>query len=227
MAFIQRRRVTAGFLITGTFQELGIIKREIAMYCGGFFGLALISSLLPFTSGLIGFVATIGYFLAQYYLYRMILERGGGVSDPPFKIFSFVGMALLLVVPLYIAFAFLVIPGILLASMWIIAPSFLVAEEGNAFEALGKSWSAASQNLGAIALAFTVLCLIWIVGVTVIGGIGGGFDELLDTGSRAGGVGQAFSWLVFHILPLLLMGLSVSAYRALNDSQDSLISVFE
>lgn len=224
MAYVQNRQVNVGELLTGTFHELTGIKRELAIYFGAFLVVGIITDVLGFAQGPLNFLAFLAYFAAQYWLYRAALKQAGIVYDDRFKVFSMLFMALLLTVPLYIAFAFIVVPGVLLASKWIMAPAFLVAEEMNLFEALGGSWRASENNLGAIAGAFTVICVIWLGLFVVLGGI---LSVLSGAAFGSPGGANGLSWVVIHILPVLLLGLSVSAYRALSNTEDSLVAVFE
>ena len=228
MIHIQHKQIGTGALISGTFEELGRIKREVALYLLGFFLLAVAANFVPYGIDWAWFPAFLAYFGAQYYLYRTMLERGGETVDPRFKVFSFFFMAALLSIPLYFGFSLFVIPGLLLASKWIMAPAFLVGDEVNMFEALGESWRKSETNLVAIMLAFTVMCIIWLAVVSIGVGVSAGLEGMLaETGYQTSQAALEFMWPFFHALPLMLMGLSVTAYRALNHSESDLVSVFE
>ena len=227
MAFIQTKRAGMGELLTGTFAHLALIWREIAVYFGAFLVIGLISDALfaspdlaPLTA-IIGLAAIPAYFAGQYWLYRAAFKRLGAQYDPRFKAHSMFFMAVILVFPISVGWNFGFVPGLILAAKWVMAPSFLVAQERSFFGAMGDAWHASSGNSWQLTGAFTVLCVIWLVAfsllVTLIG-IG-------DTGGSARI--NAFEWLTFHILPVLLLGLSVAAYRLLAENDTSLVEVFE
>ena len=80
-------------------------------------------------------------------------RRSGVVVDPRFKGFSLFFMAMILIWPIMIGLNFLLVPGLLLAAKWVMAPAFLVSEERDLFQASGDSWRASSGNTLALTLA--------------------------------------------------------------------------
>lgn len=233
MAYIQDRRVTTGELINGTFKEIAAIKRPLAMYFGFFFVAGLVGAVSSILSVLATIPLIIAYFTGQYLLYRSMLTKAPSLaslnSGDAAKVIGFCLMAVLLAIPLNFAFAFLFVPGILLGAKWVMAPSFLAAEDCNLIEAIGASWRASSGNLTALALAFTVMWFIWFGMVGVLSVLTGGFEAVFDSaaGISSLGVESSTSSLVMHALPVLLMGLSVTAYKSLTDQSESLVAIFE
>ncbi|MEL7196870.1 MAG: hypothetical protein AAGL10_01005 [Pseudomonadota bacterium] len=233
MAYIQDRRVTTGELINGTFINLAAIKRPLAMYFGFFFVAGLIGSVSSFLSALAAIPLFVAYFAGQYFLYRAILGSDINVaglgSDDALKVLGFFLMAVLLSIPLYFSMFFLIVPAILLGAKWVMAPSFLAAEDMNFIEAIGASWRASGGNLVSIALAYTVMWLIWIAFITALSAVGGGFETALNSiaGISRSSLGVAASSIIMHSLPVLLMGLSATAYKSLSDQSESLVAIFE
>ncbi len=231
MAYVQTRQVSAGDLISGTFRELGAIKREVAIYFGAFFAFGLISNFLGFVGGLLGLLGIPSYFIAQFWLYRVALGHSDLGPNSAGRIVAMFFMALLLGLGIYFGFSIFFVPGILLGAKWIMAPTFLVAEEGDLFSAIGASWQASGNNLLSLSLAYTAIWAIWIGLIVIITAITGGIDTIFAAAS--GGMVSAFGLAgaavgsVFHILPVLLLGLSVAAYKALADNDEGLIAVFE
>ncbi|MEO0907797.1 MAG: hypothetical protein AAFY07_09745 [Pseudomonadota bacterium] len=227
MAFIQTKRAGMGELLTGTFAHLALIWREIAVYFGVFLVIGLISDALnsspdlaPLTA-IIGLAAIPAYFAGQYWLYRAAFKRLGAQYDPRFKVFSMFVMAVILGLAISIGMNFLIVPGLILAAKWVMAPSFLVAQERSFFDAMGDAWHASSGNSWQLTGAFTVLCVIWSVAFSFL-------VTLIRIGDTVGPARiNAFEWLTFHILPVLLLGLSVAAYRLLAEDDTSLVEVFE
>lgn len=220
MAYIQDKQVTIGRLLTDTFAELASIPRELAVYFAVFAGAALVAEFVSATYVLIAVAAFFGYFVGQYYLYRALLDRAGVAGAPFSKVLGLFGMALILIFPIMIGFNLFYIPGLLLAAKWVMAPSFLVAEDRDLFKALSDSWQASNNNLVALSLSFAILVTAWSVG----------FIPVFALSTALPGTGFGFGWMVWaymHVLPVLLMGLSVAAYRALADDDNSLVAVFE
>ncbi len=220
MSYIQEKRVELRDLISGSFSVLGLAKRELAIY----FSVFLVLSLLPETSSAIGSIVTIvsliAYFLGQYLIYQAILREAGLLQDDRKRVFGFAAMALMLGFAIHVGAGLFIIPGILLGAKWIMAPAYLVARDRNVFEAIGDSWRASEFNTGQLALAYLVFWLIWLVIFMVLAGIG---TAIFSSGSV---VQSPFGWLAMHSLPVMMMGLSISAYRQLSDDTGSLRQVF-
>lgn len=218
MGYVQTKQVSVGDLLTGSFEVLVRIKRELAIYLGAFLVASIVADGSALLRGPIAIASTVGYFVGQYWLYRAALNKAGVMYDPRFKVFSFFAMALILIIPISIGLNFLIVPGLLLAAKWVMAPTFLVSEERNLFEAIGDSWRASENNTLSLTAAFFVLCVIWIGIVAITSALAGviGF-----------GIRQAVSVATFHVLPMLLLGLSVTSYRALGDGEADLAAVFE
>lgn len=230
MAYVQTRQVSVGDLISGTFQELAAIKREVAIYFGAFFAYSVVSNFLGVIGGLLGLLAIPAYFIAQFWLYRAALGHSDLGPHSAGRIVAMFFMALLLGLGIYFGLSIFFIPGILLGAKWIMAPTFLVAEDGDLFSAIGASWRASSNNLLSLSLAYTAIWAVWAGLIFVIMAITGGIDTAMMTGMGISGGFSAVAailGIVFHLLPVLLLGLSVTAYKALADSDESLIAVFE
>lgn len=229
MAYFQDRQTDVGTLINGTFQTLLGIRREVGFYFGAFLIAGLIVDIFEPLRGLVSVLTFLGYFAAQYWLYREALSKAGIAYDQRFKVFSFFGMAFILIFPIYFGFAFLVVPGVLLASKWIMAPTFLVAEEEDLFTSIGGSWKASQNNLWPIAGAFTVITIIWMVGFVVLAALAAAYKALIGMGGLEVATGEttAIEWAAIHLLPVLLLGLSVTAYRELAGTDKDLVAVFE
>ena len=227
MVYVQDRRAETGALISDTFKQLAMIPRPLAIYFGAFLVLGLAADFIPIMEAPISLLGFVVYFVGQYFLYRELLSANGLTFDPETKILGFFGMAFMLGAAIYFGLFFFLVPGILLGSKWIMAPTYYVAEEVNVFDAVGASWKASGNNLTALALAFTLLFLIFVVATSVAGGASAGaIDALTNMGSGSRGM-ASISWLAMHTLPVMLMGLSVSAYLVLCDREGSLASVFE
>lgn len=229
MAYYQDRQTSVGELLNGTFRELLAIRRELAIYFAVFFVVGLLTDLVSPIRGVSAFAAFCGYFVGQYWLYREALTRAGITVDERFKVFSLFFMAVLLAFPISIGFNIFYLPGILLASKWIMAPTFLVAERDDLFKAMGNSWRASENNMWSIAGAFTVLTILWVFIFMVSIALAAGYEILLGTLGSFGTQLENSSvfWLGIHTFPVLLLGLSISAYRALGDDETSVAKVFE
>ncbi len=219
-AYAEKQPLRVGPLLAGTFSELAAIPGPLLLYLGTFFGLGLLGRLASWLNGLTALAAVVAYFVGQYLLYRLLLRRSGlMVDDGPFRVFRFFGMALVLGVAIYIASVFFVIPGLILAAKWVMAPSYLVAGSRGTFAAMGESWRASGGNTLALAVVLFVLVVLYLF----IIGVGGGIGSISGPG---GLMGNFATQLTLHCLPLLLMGLSITAYRALNDEPERLADVF-
>ena len=217
MGYVQERRADVGELLGGTFATLKRARRELAIYFGAFFAVGLLSETSSTLGGILALVAFVGYFLGQYWLYQAMLRDAGLLQDEGMRVFGLFIMALLLFIPVVIGLNALLVPGLVLIAKWVMAPSYLVARKRNVFEALGESWRASEGNMWQLALATFLLGVIWMIAFVILSAIGG---------ALGGGSNGPFGWLAIHLLPVLLMGLSVSAYRRLGGDGAELREVF-
>ncbi|MEZ5694599.1 MAG: hypothetical protein R3D99_12375 [Altererythrobacter sp.] len=222
MSYIQTRRADVGQLLSGTFIELGQVKRELGLYFGGFALLGLLAEFAPklvFVTGwLVWLGGIVAYWVGNYFLYQVMLRNSGALQHDGVRVFQFFFMAMLIGIAVLFGANFLVIPGVLLGAKWVMAPSYLVARDRNLLNAMGDAWSASDGNTMSLSAAFVILFLIWIAAFTLLNGVG----EAIQ-----GGIGvSVLGSLGFHILPILLMGLSVTAYKQLSEEADSYVDVF-
>ena len=111
-------------------------------------------------TGPTGLLASAGYFVGQYLLYRTMLRRAGHPASG-LRIFRFVGMAILIGFSVLFASYLFLIPGIVVGARWIATPCYLVATDKGVFASLGESWSATKGNTLPLSLAFTAMVLIF------------------------------------------------------------------
>lgn len=221
MSFLDRPQLSAGELITAAFGELANSGREILIYLAAFLGLEIAGALLPTSpvAGLVGLALLGAYFVGQYLLYRTILRRSGHVPpDGRIRIFRFIAIAIVIGLALLFASYLFLIPAIIVGGRWVTAPCYIVATDKGVFASLGESWSATSGNTLPMSLAFLAMVLIFGVALVVFGAIAAAIEGMLGVDLTFGFVG--------HFLSLLLMGLSIAAYRRLNDEGVELAAVF-
>lgn len=217
-------KASIGDLISGTFGELRENFKPILVYLGVFVLLNLFgdSNALSFGLSFDSFIPLVYfavYFLAQYWLYEHILRGAGLVEEgKPKRVFRFFGMAVVIGIALSFANSFFVIPAVILCGRWITAPSFLVASDCGVFESIGESWRTSSGNTLSLSVAAFVMGLIFILLFTVLSAL----EDALFGWSGDG----IFTNLAFHILPLLLMGLSITAYRRFAEPDANISDVF-
>ena len=222
MAFLETGELSVGELITASFAELTANRREIAIYLGAFLLVDVAGALIPGSRAWLGSGGLLmlgGYFVGQYLLYRTMLRRAGHAgAESGFHIFRFVGMALMIGIALLFAANLFLIPAIVLAARWIAAPCYVVAADKGAIAAIGESWSVTNGNTLSLSLAFTALALVFFALFV-------GFAAVESVAQTVLGTRLGFG-LAMHVLPLLLMGLSVAAYRRLNHEGKDLAAVF-
>lgn len=228
MAYVQTRSITTGALISETFDVLASSRRAIGLYLLIFGGLGLLTSIGAISSAVSAF-SFFFYFAAQYWLCRQMLLRCGMGHVDSFKVFSLFFMAVLLAVGIMIGFNLFWIPGILLGAKWIMSPAYLVARENNLFEAIGASWRASEGNTLPLSLAYTAIGLIGLVALWAVIALGTMTENALDFGGQivGGPVEGIFLSLTMNALPIVMMALSVGAYRLLSEEVNELTEVFE
>jgi len=223
MAYTQSQSVTIADLLAGTFDELRGIPLQLVMYMVAFLTLGILADLGgPVARGVLGFLTIPAYFVGQYYLYQSMLRRSGLAVDPKFKALGMCGLAFIILIPIGIGLNVFYLPGLLLAAKWVLAPTIYVARDRSVFHAMTDSWEATNNNLISLSVAFLVLTVIWSVVFIPVVLLGTGLNELIRL--RDGSEPQPTTlWLAFHLLLVVLLGLSVPAYRATAMPEETLV----
>ncbi len=211
-----RREVSYGALMEQTFGNLRLIWREMLAYLAVATVLGLGMPLFGDKSG--GFFELLFYFAGQYWLFRSLLKKRGMLRTQRIHFLSFFGLALLLILPIMFGLVMLIVPGLFLVARWIAAPACIVATGQGAFGAAGASREAVRGQTAKVMTAVVVLFLIMVAIMTAIASI----DRAL--GSRADM--ELMNLLWGHLLPLLLLGLSVATYERLGSEDTTIEDVF-
>ncbi len=222
MSYLQEKRANVIDLLAGSFRELALVRKELAAY------FVIFAAMLLLPTRWVGYsfslasplIIILGYFVAQYWLYQAMLRKAGMLQDGKWRLAEFFGMAIVLIIPISIGLNLFFIPGLILIAKWIMAPTYLVARKRNLIQAIGESWNASSENTLYLTIAVSVMCMIWGLSFGIIAAIVG-LADMMDVVA-----GDDLFWVWIHVLPVLLAGLSVSAYRQLSDETASLTEVF-
>lgn len=210
------REVGFGELMSRTFANLWLIWPQVLAYLAVF---ALLGLAMPlFGSERAGLADFLLYFAGQYWLFRTVLRKRGLLQTQRIHFFAFVGLALLLILPIAIGFALLIVPGLFLVARWIAAPAFIVAQGHGAFMAAGASEAAVRWQAGKLMKAVVVLFLILVAILMPAAGIDRALGGLADP--------DALDRLVGHVFPLMLLGLSVSTYELMGSKGTMIEDVF-
>lgn len=208
-----------GTLMSRSFENLWLIWREVLAYIAAAAVLGFAQPLVGVNiSGIIGFIA---YFVGQYWLFHGLLKRRGMLETGRWHVFAFVGLALVLAIPIFLGLAALVLPGLFLAARWIAAPAFVVARGEGVFSAINDSWRTARGNTGKLAEAVVVMFLITIALSIITSGIESALSGLdFYRGARPIDLIEA------QLLPLLLLGLSTATYELPGQQDTTIEEVF-
>lgn len=227
MGYVQTRTATTGELIGGTFGVLAESRREIGLYLLVFAGLGLLLS-VDLVAGFVSAASFLLYFPAQFWLGRKMLMRAGLKHDDRFRVFSLFAMAVILGFAIMVGFNFFWIPGIVLGAKWVMAPSYLVAGEGNLFDAIGQAWRTSDGNTVSLSLAYTAIGVIGLLAfwaVIIAASLTG--TVIAETGNFVSGpVGGLFFSVSINVMAIMMMALSVAAYRLLSGQMEDLTEVF-
>lgn len=214
-----RRELQYGVLISRSFENLWLIRWRVLAYLLAVgllgFGMPLLGNE---STGVIGFLL---YFAGQYWLFHALLKARGLLQTGRIRFFAFVGLAALLILPIMSGLAAFLVPGLFLVARWIAAPAFIVARGQGAFVATGASADAVRGSTTRVMASAVVLFLIMIAFSAVIEGIG----KALFGPDALGAVGP-FDLIEGHLLPLLLLGLSVAVYELAGRKDTMIEDVF-
>ena len=218
-SYAPRQELQYGVLISRSFENLWLIRWRVLAYLLAVgllgFGMPLLGNE---STGVIGLLL---YFAGQYWLFHALLKARGLLQIGRIRFFAFVGLAALLILPIMFGLAVFLVPGLFLVARWIAAPAFIVARGLGAFAATDSSADAVRGSTTRVMAAAVVLFLIMIAFSAVIEGIGNTFGGL----DAFGAVGP-FDLIEGHLLPLLLLGLSVAVYELAGRKDTMIEDVF-
>jgi hypothetical protein len=208
-----------GALLSRSFANLWLIRWQVLIYLGIFTVAAFVVPLLGegITSGG-GFIA---YLFGQYVLFQAVFKARKAMETPRLHFFSFILLALVLIIPIILGLVALLLPGLFLVARWIAAPAFVVARGRGVFEAATDSWNAVRGNTGKVAGAVVVMVVIVSCISAVISAIGGALDWL-----NVVSTGRSLEAIEAHFLPLALLGLSTATYELLGPEDTTIEEVF-
>lgn len=210
------RDVRYSTLMSLSLRHLALIWRQVLAYLAVFALLGLSTPLVGTEStGLAGFLL---YFAGQYWLFRALLQSRGLLQTTRIHFFAFVGLAIVLILPIIFGLAMLIMPGLFLVARWIAAPAFIVARGQGVFAATESSASAVRGNTARVAGAAVVLFLI----VVAISGVLEAIGRALGWGDGIG----ALDLVEAHLLPLALLGLSTATYELLGPEDTAIEEIF-
>lgn len=213
------REVDFGTLITTTFGNLALIRQQLLAYLAAMVGLAF---LLPLVgdepTGLLNLAL---YFIGQYWLFHALLKARGQLRTTRYHGLAFVGLALLLILPIIFGIGLFVLPGLFLVARWIAAPAFIVARGDGVIAAASGSWNAVRGSTLKVAGVVVLLVVL----VSVIGAFANAMDGSLAA-VEAYRTARPGNLIQVNLLPLLLLGLSTATYELLGPEDTTIQEVF-
>lgn len=223
MAYLDRRQIAFGDVMSGTFARIGDNWRAVLIYLVAMVAMnaatGILATLSPVLGGVFGVATVFGGFAGQYLLFRAMLLQSRLIGrDMPFKVFRFMGMALVAVVGVMFGYVLLVIPGLIIGSRWLAAPCYLIATDRGTFGSLGASWEAAGGRTTPIAFAALAIIIGGAVLLGVVGGLLGQFTS--------GMLEQVQVSLGFQIFWVVMMACSVTVFGMVNEDGDRIADIF-
>jgi hypothetical protein len=214
--YAPRQEVGYSNLLSLSLGNLALIWRQVLAYL--VVAVVLGVGMPLFGKESMGLVGLLFYFAGQYWLFRSLLKARRLLQTQRIHFLAFVGLAALLIFPIMLGLAALLLPGLFLVSRWIAAPAFIVARGEGVFAAVGASWAAVGGRTVRVMGAIVVLALI----VVAISGVLEGIGRALG----GAGASNALDLVGAHLLPLVLLGLSVAAYQLLGPEDTMIEDVF-
>jgi hypothetical protein len=213
------READFGALVSRSFENLWVIRLQVAVYLAvvAFFAFAM--PLLG--SGITGGGGFVLYLFGQYWLLQTLLKRRGLLETQAFHFFAFFALAAVLIIPILLGLAALLLPGLFLVARWIAAPAFVAGRGEGAFKAADSSYQTVRGHTAKIAGIVVMMALITSAFGTLTAGFGGllsGVDAYRET--------KPLDVIGVHLLPLMLLGLSVAVYELLGPRDTMIEDVF-
>jgi hypothetical protein len=222
MAFVQREDLTTGELIRETFGVLRDNARAVLIYLAAMITMNVLADAngIEEAEGVLSLARIVAFLVAQYLLFESLLRNAQALpQEAKRRMFRFAGQAFVVLFCVMMAANFFIVPAIILGSRWITAPSLLVTGRGGVFGSLGESWRETSGNTVPLSFASFLLVLLGIGIATVASVVSVAARAIFDTSLVVGEI-----WMLGS--NLMLVGLSVAAYRRLDGETGELAAVF-
>lgn len=213
------READFGLLVSRSFENLWVIRKQVAIY------LAIVA-VAAFTIPLLGIGFTSGgglvvYLVGQYWLFQALLKERGMLETQGNHLGGFLLLAMLLIGPIMLGIFALILPGLFLVARWIAAPAFVAGRGEGAWTAAKSSWEMVRGHTGKIA---TIVVMMFLI-ASLFGTLANGLNALL-AGIAAYREARPFNLIEAHLFPLMLLGLAVAVYELLGPRDTMIEEVF-
>lgn len=110
----------------------------------------------------LGVLVFIAATIASYFFIQALLRNLGILGeDQGMRILGFLGMSALITLGMIGGLILLIIPGLIFAARWSIAPSLFIAQGQKAIQAMGSSWNTTKGNEVSIIVAMIAMSILF------------------------------------------------------------------
>ena len=224
--------ITTGDIQRGTTQKLELFRKDVLTYLAIFIPATAAASYFDVSLGLldsagsgqmyernngpIGLLVMIVSVIFQCRLFGTMLGKG----DVSGRYLGFIGMAIVTFFGVGLATVLLIVPGLIVAARWLMAPCIYVDQQRGVFDALGESWNRTRGNTRPVIFAILLFVVVMVVIALVIGGLIG----LFGSPAILAHLTDAF---IGEVATVILIGMSITTYGLLSGQGEELASVFE
>ena len=185
--------------------------------------LSTIQEYLGFGAGLAGIAVFVLMVVAQYLLWETLMRREGLGSDPArHRYIAFFFQSLLITLLISIGTLLLVVPGLVFAARWAMAPALLIGDRQGLLQSMGSSWETIKGNTTPVALVVLVgaVAVYMTAGVLVFTTIGASVTNV------QGFFFSAVQQVLGQLATVAFVALGVSLYRRAFGSSEAISEVF-
>jgi hypothetical protein len=220
--------IGVGAILSETIARVRESRVAVAIYVAAFTVANVITDMLELqgdsnlkvASGLLSILFGLANIVGGYLVLEAMLGDAGQHSGRYGRRFlAYFGQAILVGLGIGAGMLFLVVPGVIIACRWVIAPALLVGRGERAVEAIGNSWHLTKGHAFAIFLTALILFLP-VVGVT----------GLAAVGAEALGKNGAFALVIVNLSTYLFTALTcafaVAILRLIDPSGSRTADVF-
>lgn len=214
---IARDNLAAIAIFVVVISAFGVASDWLTLNPDALFGLS--AEALVAGGFVIGIVAMIITFAAQYFLTAAMLNSRNELRDNRLRLLPYVGLYILFMIAMIFGFILLVVPALIMITRWSIAPCFLIAGEKGVIESFGASWEATSGLSWHIFGGILVLAIVGGSLIFVITGAAVAVSEFsIGTSILANLVSNTFT--------AIFMAFAVAVYHLLADNTEATSEVF-
>ena len=222
--------ISVGQILNGASARLQAGQKDVLQYLTIFVPATAVASYLDSSLGLIqsdpaemfqrenGAIGLLVMIASVVFQYRLFAALFGRQPDSG-RYLPFIGLAILSFLGVGFATILLIVPGLIVAVRWLMAPAIFAAEASGVIESMRQSWDRTRGNTKPVIVSILVFLLLVIVASAILGMLGAVLSGVpLVTDLIEAALGEAVT--------VVMIAMSVALYDLIGGGRERLQAVF-